>query len=200
MENVLQIALRWCEEHQQNQSINRKCAFANSVENLVTGLCGGFGGPSLRQHLCTHRSIKIKPAGKWTFQEAVEFCEPLCFKPAELFLSELQWIYENEKCFDDDPEDIEAVQGKIIHTDKGWRFDPERKLNDFLVDILAKKARKREGNEKVCLGIIDDVYMCGKGLFKQARGCYCKNHRFQNPVQKEMVKRSKKKARNIKMR
>ena len=48
---VLSKALAWAKRNYSQASAAHRAAFANSVSYLVTGFSGGYGGPSLREHL-----------------------------------------------------------------------------------------------------------------------------------------------------
>ena len=171
MDETLQRAMERAKEDHADSSLAHKAAFANSVQYLVTGFSGGFGGPSLREHLCSWKlagengqagSVSIDgeamtilypdgslhSAGEWEFDKAMIFCEPLCFNPASEYRNVLIQILEREYCFDDDPQDLIDLRGKV------------------------------------CLA-------CGKKLAKQARGDYCDRHRHKSPSQKAAVKRAK---------
>jgi hypothetical protein len=136
MEDILKNALDWAIEHHPNDSLAHRCAFANSVQYLVAGMSGGFGGPSLREHLCSwslagiHGSVNaievggeamtaiypdgsLPRSGQWTFEDAVNHCAPLCFEAAEKYRDRLLQIQEREHCFDDDPQDLEELRGKF---------------------------------------------------------------------------------------
>ena len=120
----------WAKANYAAESLHHRCAFANSVAYLVTGASGGFGGPSMREHLVswslgTVGSTKamgqtitaITPGdlpmpGQWTFEDAIAHAAPLCFEPAASYRNRLLQIQERENCFDDDPEDIAALRGK----------------------------------------------------------------------------------------
>ena len=134
-EEFLKKSMDWACANKPNESMSHKAAFANSVSYLCSGWSGGYGGPSLREHLCSWAlagaeglnktaslnglaiSIqfpdnRLPRPGHWDFQEAVEFCVPLCFEPAEKHMKTLLQISEREHCFDDDPADLEALRGK----------------------------------------------------------------------------------------
>lgn len=130
MEDYLEQAMTWANQHHPGASMPHKAAFANSVDYLMTGACGGYGGPSLRQHLVswslgtvgtvdvggramtTITPGKLPMPGGWTFEAAVAHAAPLCFEPAKKYLNLLLQIQEREDCFDDDPEDLKALRGK----------------------------------------------------------------------------------------
>lgn len=101
-------------------------AFANSVAHLVTGWSGGYGGPSIREHICSHFlagdgnnfysqefgvTIQIPDGrlphpGNWSFDHAAEFCKPICFNELSRYALK---VVAMEYCFDDDPQDILKV-------------------------------------------------------------------------------------------
>lgn len=135
MDDSLEKAMQWARDHRPEASIAHKAAFANSVQYLVTGMSGGFGGPSLREHLCSwslagesgrteavsiggeamtaiYPDGSLPRAGDWSFEDAVKHCEPLCFNPASDYRDRLMQIQEREHCFDDALEDLEALRGK----------------------------------------------------------------------------------------
>ena len=134
-DEFLKHALEWANLNKPGASLAHKAAFANSVAYLCSGMSGGYGGPSLREHLCSwslagdeginetaslnglavtiqYPDGRLPRAGDWEFEAAVEFCAPLCFEPAQKYLKTLLQISEREHCFDDDPLDIEALLGK----------------------------------------------------------------------------------------
>lgn len=137
MEDILQKAMAWAKKNKPESSISHKAAFANSVQYLVTGYSGGFGGPSLREHLCSwslagangrtetvsiggeamttiYPDGTLPSAGEWSFEDAVKHCEPLCFNPASDYRNTLLQIQEREHCFDDALEDLEVLRGKSV--------------------------------------------------------------------------------------
>ena len=134
--DYLKAAIDWAKEHQPDASIQHKCAFANSVDYLMTGASGGYGGPSMREHLCSwslagdsgsmisieiggqamsaiYRDKSLPISGEWKFDEAIVHCAKLCFSPAGEHRLKLIQIQEREHCFDDDPIDVEALRGKF---------------------------------------------------------------------------------------
>ena len=130
-ETVARQALDWAKEHYPDKSIYLQAAFANSVSYLVTGLSGGYGGPSLREHLVawslgqteaaalpdgTAVTVlvpgSLPPPGQWRFEEACRHAATYCFAPAEQHLETLLCIWEREYTFDNDPEDLEILRGR----------------------------------------------------------------------------------------
>ena len=85
------------------------CAFANSVACFVTGASGGYGGPSVREHTTERLGGAIKNMGEWTFDEAVTFCDSICYGE----ITETHWRIWRENpslCFDDTEEDLEVLR------------------------------------------------------------------------------------------
>lgn len=134
-EEFLKKAMEWASINQPGATMQHKAAFANSVAYLCSGSSGGYGGPSIREHLCSwalagdeglnetaslnglavtvqYPDGRLPRPGHWKFEEAVKFCAPFCFEPAEKYIKTLLQIVEREYCFDDDPADLEALRGK----------------------------------------------------------------------------------------
>ena len=79
-------------------------AFANSVAYAVTGASGGYGGPSMREHLAARH---LGPGGEWSLEEAMNKVEEICYGP---LTSEHASIFTSEFCFDDPEGDKEAAR------------------------------------------------------------------------------------------
>jgi hypothetical protein len=128
--DVLEKAMQWASTNKPNSSLQNKSAFANSVQYLVTGYSGGFGGPSIREHLVSwslavinsrnDTSLRltmqypdgtIPTPGGWDYEKAIVFCEPFCFDDITNFPLALQ-ILKAEHCFDNDPDDEKVLLGK----------------------------------------------------------------------------------------
>ena len=130
MTRIPEKAMDWAATNHAAQSLPHRCAFANSVAYLVTGASGGFGGPSMREHLVSwslgtahsaeamgQAMTTITPGdlpmpGQWSLEDAIAHAAPLCFEPSASYRNRLLQIQERENCFDDDPEDIAALRGK----------------------------------------------------------------------------------------
>ena len=134
---VLEKAMKWAIIFRPSASLHHKAAFANAVNYLVLGNCGGFGGPSMREHLVSwslagengrieavnlggesltaiYPDRSLPSAGKWDFESAIAHCDPLCFGDANQYRDRLIQILEREYCFDDDPADLEVLRGKPV--------------------------------------------------------------------------------------
>lgn len=111
---ILLCAQNYIEQKYPEASQSKNTAFANSVQYLVTGWSGGFGGPSLREHAASyavaHRGSLEN--GLYAFDEAVKILE----HPDGVIFGPIQEVhrvcYQNEHCFDDDPEDLKILGGK----------------------------------------------------------------------------------------
>jgi hypothetical protein len=137
MQNILQRAMQHAIAHHPGASLQHRAAFANSVAYLVTGASGGFGGPSIREHLCSwslagdHGTLGamnigeqamtcIKPdgslpkAGDWAFEDAIFHCASLCFGDIRQWRDRALQIQEQEYCFDDDPDDLADLREKSV--------------------------------------------------------------------------------------
>lgn len=103
---VLESALALGREKHPDAPAEHHSAFANSVAELVTGWSGGYGGPYMRQHLAVQKGYA---AGliNCSFEAAVEVAEKPCFGPVTL---EHACMLEEEECFDDTSDDIEAAR------------------------------------------------------------------------------------------
>lgn len=125
---ILEQAHAWGQEKHPEASAHRHAAFANSVLYLVTGASGGYGGPSVREHLVSwalagdgsHTSVetnwgplvmqipdgRIPRAGSWDFDRACAFAEPIVYGPLPAIAAK---VYRMEHCFDDDPADLREL-------------------------------------------------------------------------------------------
>jgi hypothetical protein len=105
---ILQNLLEYGQKKYSDVHHSRHAAFANSCAYLVTGMSGGYGGPSVREHCVTWLAIaaKEKMAGQWPVDKAIAFAEPICYGELPLIANQ---VCENESCFDDDPADLERL-------------------------------------------------------------------------------------------
>ncbi len=103
--SVLEQAMRLIQEKKPQASIQKKAAFVNSVQYLVTGWSGGYGGPSVREHAASY----LYGGRRFGFDEAVQLLladDGPIFGPITKLHREC-WL--NESCFDDDPSDVEQL-------------------------------------------------------------------------------------------
>jgi hypothetical protein len=102
---ILERAMALVQERKPDASAQKHAAFANSVAYVVTGMSGGYGGPSVREHAVGHTIT-----GRMSFDGAVELLikdDGLIFGP----LTDLHRLcWQDEHCFDDDPEDVAALE------------------------------------------------------------------------------------------
>lgn len=105
--NVLEKAKQFIDERMPATSAQKRAAFANSVAYLVTGLSGGYGGPSVREHAASH---KYGLGGRLTYDEAVAWLSD----PKDVIFGPLTDVHRgcwaHEYCFDDDPDDIRNLE------------------------------------------------------------------------------------------
>lgn len=103
--------MAWIQKERPDVTPQKKAAFANSVGYLVTGASGGYGGPSLREHIA---GMVHGAGGQHSFEEA---CRLLLKDDGAIFgsLTEQHHCFWNEQsdiCFDDDPDDLRQLSGK----------------------------------------------------------------------------------------
>lgn len=107
-DKILEDALAYGRTHAPSGGKYHMSAFANSVAYLCTGMSGGYGGPSVREHTVSYSLEGKLPSGEWEFKSACLHCFPLCF--GGLNQQHLNvWKELKELCFDDDPEDVEIL-------------------------------------------------------------------------------------------
>jgi|SanBayMetagenome_1026888.scaffolds.fasta_scaffold51156_2 hypothetical protein len=120
-------------------------AFANSVAYLCTGASGGYGGPSCREHACGRKGGLVKLTGEWSFEDAIAFCDDLCYGQLTDYH---RMLFRLEACFDEAQEDLEILRqftyqknkfcltcGKLLSKQNRWGYckkhrgrSPHRKL------------------------------------------------------------------------
>ncbi len=82
-------------------------AFANSVAYLVTGMSGGYGGPSMREHQASRIGHSQGQVGAYSFEDAVKAVEDCCYGPLTF---DHATMLEDEHCFDDAPGEQDQAQ------------------------------------------------------------------------------------------
>jgi len=108
-DQLLQQARALIEERKPDASAHRKAAFANSVASVVTGVSGGFGGPSVREHIAD----QLLGRRGLSFDQAVEELlkeDGLIFGPLRQEHFDF-WSEQGDICFDDDPMDLAVLNG-----------------------------------------------------------------------------------------
>ena len=110
---LLDRAFEYGEKHHPDAPVQHHAGFANSVAYAVTGLVGGYGGPTMRQHLASQLVISKYGigAGRCTFEQAVELLEECCYGKITLAHAS---ILACEYCSDDAPGEIEEAERLIL--------------------------------------------------------------------------------------
>lgn len=108
---VLERAMAQARERYPRVSPELRAAYANSVAYAVTGLSGGYGGPSVREHAAGQaaRSYRAAAGRRMSFEEAAaEFgrADGLVFGP---LTDTHRWYWRNMPCSGDDPADVAAL-------------------------------------------------------------------------------------------
>ena len=105
--DILEKAKARGKEKHPNASQYHHAAFANSVSEAMTGMSGGYGGPSMREHLASRIVAGSGKHGQLSFDEACELLDECCY--GKLTEGHVEMVAE-EYCFDDDPQDIAVAQ------------------------------------------------------------------------------------------
>ncbi|MFB6225565.1 MAG: hypothetical protein ABEI13_03870 [Candidatus Paceibacteria bacterium] len=111
LENVFEQARKEGERRYPNADDAQHMAFANSVAYLVSGWSGGYGGPSMREHLACR--AKHDMVENCTIEQAMEAVDHICY--GELTLDHARML-EGECCFDDSAEDLNQAYELL-----GWK-------------------------------------------------------------------------------
>lgn len=97
---------KYINTHYPNESDYKKSAFKNSVATAVTGISGGFGGPSIREY--------ASPKQIENLEEAFEKCSKVCFHElTEKHLFFYKNRFDGYPSFNNDPEDLEKLKEMI---------------------------------------------------------------------------------------
>jgi len=95
---VLGQALNFAKAHYPDESLEKKASFANSVVFGVTGMEGGYGGPSIRE------LVANKYMGECSsFEDACSQASRFVFGQ---LTAEHARHWQTGCCVDDDPEDV----------------------------------------------------------------------------------------------
>ena len=118
MENndlILEAALEYGKSRHPDAPIEHHAAFANAISFAVTNMSGGYGGPSMREHLASRLIISKFGAGanRCTFEQATELLDDCCY--GKLTLQHAHMLID-EYCFGDAPGEIEAAFGLLATT------------------------------------------------------------------------------------
>ncbi|MEK7452632.1 MAG: hypothetical protein AAB614_00170 [Patescibacteria group bacterium] len=106
-DEVLKLAMKLGKERHPEAPQHHHAAFVNSVQTLVTGWSGGFGGPSMREHWACRVAKAKDTVGQFSFDDAVTAVEEACY--GQLTLDHANML-EEEHCFDDAPGEVETAQ------------------------------------------------------------------------------------------
>jgi len=103
---ALDNALALAREKYPEASPQKHAAFANAVAFAVTGQCGGYGGPSVREHAAW------RVCREMSFEDAVQ---TLIVEDGVIFgpITDLhRHCWKFEPCHDDDPDDVRILNGE----------------------------------------------------------------------------------------
>ena len=102
----LEDALHYAQTKFTSAPIEHQRSFANSVAHALTGMTGGYGGPSMREHLAARKSSRFDRLTS-TFKDACKLLEACCFGP---ITDEHAKIFVIEHCFHDTEEDTKTAE------------------------------------------------------------------------------------------
>ncbi len=105
-QTALSRALKLGEEKYKDAPAAHHAAFANSVAYALTGMSGGYGGPSMREHWAGRLAHQAGTPGQIDFEQAVSICEKACYGP---LMAEIAQMLLDEHCFDDAPGELEEA-------------------------------------------------------------------------------------------
>ena len=110
---ILKRAMDFGKEKYPNAPVEHHAAFANSVAYAMTGMSGGYGGPSMREHWASRIIISSFGVGlnRCSFEQAVDAVEECCF--GELTY-EIALMSRCEHCFDDPEADLAEAEHLLL--------------------------------------------------------------------------------------
>ena len=111
-DSFLQRAYDYGKARHPDAPIEHHEAFANSVSYAMTGMSGGFGGPSMREHYASRMIIQEfgVRSGRCTFEQAVNLLDKYCYGS---LTKDIAWMITTECCFDNAPGE-EALAYSLI--------------------------------------------------------------------------------------
>lgn len=119
---ILREALELARREHPNADPRLHYVYANSVASLVTGQAGGYGGPSVREHVVE----RLHPSGSMTYEDATRLLldpQGLIFGP----LTDVHYRVAEEVSSHHDPAaDAEALQphlGRDTVIERGWAWE-----------------------------------------------------------------------------
>ncbi|MGH3857231.1 MAG: hypothetical protein ACRDR6_27860, partial [Pseudonocardiaceae bacterium] len=142
-DEVLNQARGLGEQRHPAAGLEQHAAYANSVAYGVTGMSGGFGGPSMREHQCSRVISNQGGAGTLTFDSAAELLDSLCYGPMTTDIARMR---TEECCFDDSEADLKAAAALLV-LDPGqlWLHDHAAR-NQSMRDTLRAWATNPPGS------------------------------------------------------
>ena len=107
-DSILKRAYEYGKNQHPDAPAEHHAAFANSVAYAMTGASGGYGGPSMREHLASRLVISKFGAGanRCTFEQATELLDDCCYGKLTL---QHALMLDDEHCFDDAPGEIDIA-------------------------------------------------------------------------------------------
>lgn len=105
--NILDTTRTWGEQHYPNASQYKHAAFANSTWYALEHVSGGFGGPSIREHVAAKMIDDSRKT--FTLEQACLFVAPIVYGPLTDMHRQM-WRDFGEICFDNDPEDEQLLR------------------------------------------------------------------------------------------
>lgn len=113
--SLLKRAMKHGKERHPEAHPAHHAAFANSVAYLVTGFGGGYGGPSMREHLASRIGESTGLVLDCTFEQATQALDVCCYGP--LTYEHACMLYE-ANCFDDAPGEMEEAKQLLIEKNR----------------------------------------------------------------------------------
>jgi len=101
-DNILARALKRAQQEKPDASPQHQAAFANAVAYVLTGMSGGYGGPSMREHAAARLRYGDNPPRD--FDAACDAVGSVVFGP---MTDSIRQASSSEYCFDDDPADLQ---------------------------------------------------------------------------------------------
>lgn len=111
-DSILKEAYEYGERRHPGAPSAHHAAFANSVAYALTGASGGYGGPSMREHL----AIRLitdgfgSGAGCRTFEQVAELIDECCYGP---LTRQHAMMLRCCHCFGDPPGEVETAHGLL---------------------------------------------------------------------------------------
>lgn len=91
--------------------VEHHAAFANSVAYAVTQMSGGYGGPSMREHLASRVIASSYGSRPCSFEQATNLLDECCYGPLTM---QHALMLDLEYCFDDAPGEYETAMEMLV--------------------------------------------------------------------------------------